>query len=150
MNGVWWWWERRCLKNDCSRNKWRISFWNEGEEKMSQTSYTSPSLLLHQWMSSSIIMHSFVVLLLCQCMNSSVYGETISLPPLPLCLSHTLSLSLFLLFHIFKCQLYLCGLPAVWSFDVFSFSVSGFCMCEWELISNCSFRCFFFLCSSKS
>lgn len=67
----------------------------------------------------------------------------------PLSLSLTLSLSLFLLFHIFKCQLYLCGLPGLWSFDVFSSSVSGFCVCEWELISKCSFRCFF-LCSSKS
>lgn len=101
-----------------------------------------PSLLLHQWMSSSIIMHSFMVLLLCQCMNSLVYGE-ISLPPLPLCLSFTLSLSLFLLFQIFKCQLYLCGLSAVWRFDVFSFSVFGFCVCKWELISKCSCRCFF-------
>lgn len=108
---------------------------------MALTSYALPSLLLHQWMSSSIIMHSFIVLLLCQCMNSLVYREKISLPPPLLCLSLTLSLSLFLLFHIFKCQLYLCGL---WSFDVFSSSVSGFCVCEWELITKCSFRCFFF------
>lgn len=121
----------------------------KGGEKKALTSHALPSLLLHQWMSSSIIMHSFIVLLLCQCMNSLVYREKISLPPLPLCLSLTLSLSLFLLFHIFKCQLYLCGLPALWSFDVFSSSVSAFCVCEWELISKCSFRCFF-LCSSKS
>lgn len=97
------------------------------EKKTSLTSHTLSSLLLHQWMSSSIIMHSFIVLLLCQCLNSLVYREKISLPPLPLCLSRTLSLSLLLLFHIFKCQLYLCGLPTLWSFDVFSSSVS---VCE--------------------
>lgn len=110
---------------------------------MALTSPALPSLLLHQWMSSGIIMHSFIVLLLCQCMNSLVYREKISLPPLPLCLSLslTISLPLFLLFHIFKCQLYLCWR---WSFDVFS---TGFC--EWELISKCSLRCFF-LRSSKS
>lgn len=117
---------------------------------MALTSHALPSLLLHQWMSSGIIMHSFIVLLFCQCMNSFVYREKISLPPPPPPpLSLTLSLSLFLLFHIFKCQLYLCGLPALWSFDVFSSSVSGFSVCEWELISKCSFRCFF-LRSSKS
>lgn len=115
---------------------------------MAVTSHALPSLLLHQWMSSSIIMHSFIVLLLCQCLNSLVYREKISLPSLPLCLSLTLSRSLFLLFHIFKCQLYLCGLPALWSFDVFSSGVSGFlcvCVCEWELITKCSVRCFFSL-----
>ena len=113
---------------------------------MALNSHTLPSLLLHQWMSSSIIMHSFIVLLFCQCMNSLVYREKIFLPPPP---SVSLSLSLFLFFHIFKCQLYLCGLPALWSFDVFSSSVSGLCARVWELISKCSFRCFF-LCSSKS
>ena len=119
---------------------------------MAVTSHALPSLLLHQWMSSSIIMHSFIVLLLCQCLNSLVYREKISLPSLPLCLSLTLSRSLFLLFHIFKCQLYLCGLPTLWSFDVFSSGVSGFlslcvcvCVCEWELITKCSVRCFFSL-----
>lgn len=120
---------------------------------MAVTSHALPSLLLHQWMSSSIIMHSFIVLLLCQCLNSLVYREKISLPSLPLCLSLTLSRSLFLLFHIFKCQLYLCGLPALWSFDVFSSGVSGFlcvCVCEWELITKCFLLGVSFLCSSKS
>lgn len=112
---------------------------------MALTSHALPSLLPHQWMSSGIIMHSFIVLLLCQCMNSLVYREKISLPP-PLPLYLSLTLSLFLLFHIFKCQLYLCWR---WSFDVFSSSVTGLCACEWELISKCSSRCFF-LCSSKS
>lgn len=117
-------------------------------KEIALTSHALPSLSLRQCMSSSIIMHSFIVLLLCQCLNSSVYREKMPLPPLAHCLSLTLSLSLFLRFHIFKCQLYLCGLPTRWSFDVFSSSVSGLSACEWELISKCSFRCFF-LCSSK-
>lgn len=97
-------------------------------EEIALSSHALPSLLLHQWMSSSIIMHSFIVLLFCQCMNSLVYREKMYLPPLFLCLSLSPSPSLFLLFHIFKCQLYLCGLPALRSFDVFSSSVSGFCV----------------------
>ena len=124
---------------------------------MAVTSHALPSLLLHQWMSSSIIMHSFIVLLLCQCLNSLVYREKISLPSLPLCLSLTLSRSLFLLFHIFKCQLYLCGLPTLWSFDVFSSGVSGFlsvCVCVCVFVSGSSSLSVLlgvsFLCSSKS
>lgn len=46
----------------------------------------------------SIIMHSFIVLLLCQCMNSLVYREKISLPPLSP--SHPLSFSVFPLSYI--------------------------------------------------
>lgn len=59
------------------------------------------------------------------------------------------SLFLFLLFHIFKCQLYLCGLPAVRSFDVFSFSVSGFCLCESGSSSVSVLLGVSFLCQSK-
>lgn len=66
--------------------------------KMSLTIHALPSLLLHQWMSSCIIRHSFIVLLLCQCTNSLVYREKIYLPP-PASIS--LSPSLFLCFSSF-------------------------------------------------
>lgn len=113
-------------------------------EKMALTSNALPSPLLHQWMSSSIIMHSFILLLLCQCMNSwyterrflSLHSPSVSLSP-----------SLFLCFSSF---IYLnvnyicvgCRHCGVLMYSVLVFLVS---VCEWELITKCSFRCFFSL-----
>lgn len=104
---------------------------------MAPTSHTFPSLLLHVKRYNYALIYCIVALSMHELLG--IQREDFS----PL----SLSSSLFLPFHIFKCQLYLCGLLAPSSFDVFSSCVSA--ACEWELISKRSFRCFFLL-SSKS
>lgn len=120
------WKQIRDLLLELNRNK------NGSNQPRFAISFSSP-LDAEQY--NYVLIYCIVALSMCEPLGIQREDFIPSTPPCP---SVTLSLSPCLHFHIFKCQLCLCGLPLLQSFDVFRFSV-----CEWELIIKCPFRCFF-------
>lgn len=126
-----WWWKRNCWKDLQQKQTQDFPLKLNTQIKFAPNRRASPSLSappvdVKQY--NYALIYCIVDLSMHELLSLQREDPHITPPPPPPHLPVTLSLSPFLIFRIFKCQLCLCGLSALGSFDVFGSSVSVLCV----------------------